>query len=260
MHPTIATALRALALAAAVPLCALPARAQTVAGTVVDSTSGAVVRGAYVALLDPAGHTVGGAESDSLGKFALRAPAAGTYRLRTTHIGYWNATSASVKVGAADALTVQLQIVPRPIEVDGLTISAAAPVRHLAEGGFYRRQRMGFGHYITRDEIAASAAFTLTDLLRRHPGVQVIAVDGETDVLLRSGRTMSLRGICLPSVAIDGNVIRSGGVNAVAGLTTLVPSVLNIEAIEIYNGQGGLPGWASGTVSPCGALLIWMKR
>lgn len=259
----IATALRALALVAAVTLCALPARAQTVVGTVVDSTSGAAIRGVYVALLDPAGHAVSGTESDSLGKFALRAPAAGTYRLRTTHLGYWNATSAPVRVGADGALSIQLQVVARPITVDGLTVSAAAPVRHLAEGGFYRRQRMGFGHYITRDEIVASAAFTLTDLLRRHPGAQIITVDGEADdndVILRSGRTMSFRGLCLPSVAIDGNVIRSGGVNAVAGLQTLVPSVLDIEAIEIYNGQGGLPGWASGTVSPCGAILIWTRR
>lgn len=36
-------------------------------------------------------------------------------------------------------------------------------------------------------------------------------------------------------------------------------TVQGIAAIEVYPGQGGMPGWVSGNVSPCGAVLLWTK-
>jgi len=36
-------------------------------------------------------------------------------------------------------------------------------------------------------------------------------------------------------------------------------SVHEIAAIEVYAGQGGLPDWVAGDVSPCGAVLFWTK-
>ncbi len=32
-----------------------------------------------------------------------------------------------------------------------------------------------------------------------------------------------------------------------------------VSAIEVFAGQAGLPAWAGGLKSPCGAILIWTK-
>jgi hypothetical protein len=261
-----ASTLRVLLFTAAATLCALPAPAQTVIGTVTDSTSGTIVPGAYVALLDQAGQTVGGTQSDSLGNFALRAPAAGSYRLRTTQLGYWVATSALIQVGATGALTIKLHLVPRPIELEGISITAAPHVRHLAEAGFYQRQKLGFGRYITRDRIERQFAMRTSDLFRDYPGVQVVVVDqvtGESDVIMRGAAMMTG---CFPTIAVDGSLIRRGGRRNFTGesadfvgLDAVLPSPSEIEAVEIYPSAAGVPGQFAG-ISRCGALLFWTRR
>lgn len=264
-----ASALRVLLLTTAALLCALPAPAQTVIGTVMDSTSGMIVPGAYVALLDQAGQTVGGTQSDSLGNFALRAPAAGSYRLRTTQLGYWVATSALIQVGGTDARNIQLHLVPRPIELEGISITSAPQVRHLAEAGFYQRQKRGFGRYITRERIERQFAMRTSDLFRDYPGVQVVVVDqvtGESDVIMRGAAMMTPPGPCFPTIAIDGSLIRRGGSLEFTGeradfvgLDAVLPSPSEIEAVEIYPSAAGVPGQFAG-ISRCGALLFWTRR
>jgi outer membrane receptor for ferrienterochelin and colicin len=153
--------------------------------------------------------------------------------------------------------------------------------QRLEMAGFYQRQRLGFGSFITRDKIAASPAISLTDLLRRYPGVQVVIDPNslETDVILRGTARLDR---CYPSVAIDGMVVRMGGIAKLllsqslppseqaevekagdsidVGLDTLAPPPEEIEAIELYPSLAGLPPFLVGTTSPCGAVVIWTRR
>jgi hypothetical protein len=276
----IAKALRILILTTAATLCALPLRAQIIHGTVVDGTSGATVRGAHIALLDLEGRTLGVAQSDSDGKFALRAPGEGRYLLRATHFAYVHAVTPAFEVSAAASVAIAFQLAPDPVRFDPLSVVVERREQRLEIAGFYQRQRLAFGKFITREKIAASPAISLTDLLRRYPGVQVVIDPNslETDLILR-GTTSDDR--CYPSVAIDGMVVRAGGfakqllgqflppsekeeekagVSIEFGLDTLAPPLDEIEAIELYPSLAGLPPFLVGRASPCGAVVIWTRR
>jgi hypothetical protein len=258
MHPTIAATLRILILTTAATLCALPLRAQIIHGTVVDGTSGATVRGAHIALLNLEGRTLGVAQSDSDGKFALRAPGEGRYVLRATHFAFVHAVTPAFELGAAATVRVEFELAPDPIRFDPLTVIAERRQQLLEMAGFYQRQRIGFGKFITRDKIEASHAIYIADVLRRYPGVTLVRHpdSGEPEVILRGSAMQSL---CFPSVMIDGMVVRHGGAGDVS-LESLVPSPDEVEAIEVYPGLAGVPPQLTGMNSPCGALVFWMRR
>jgi hypothetical protein len=233
---------------------------QTIRGTVVDSASGQVVKGAYVGILNPAGSPLSRTVTDSAGRFMLRAPAAGRFQLRTELMGYGSLISHPIEVGWESTTTILLQVVFRPITIDSLTVVTS--IGHLERAGFYDRRELGFGHFITRDRIEARLATNLIDLLRGYPGVSVVKIgppSNDSDVVMRSGGQMFLRGTCLPSVAIDGKVVRRGGIEE-AGLDAVLPSPLQVDAIELYLDGAGLPAWAAGGLSPCGAILVWTRR
>jgi hypothetical protein len=253
---TIAPAFRVLALTIAATLCALPLRAQVIVGTVVESISGTTVKGASIALLNLEGQTLVETHTDAEGKFALRAPGAGRYRVRTTHFAYVHAISEPFDVEAAATIMVEFRLARDAIRLDPLTVSVARRLQRLQMEGFYQRQRMGFGKFITRDQIEASPTYSVTHLLRKYPGVQVIRDPdtGEFDVTFRGAATLDT---CLPSVMIDGIVVRHSGSGGF-GLDSI--SLDEIEAIEVYTGLAGLPPQLAGMNSFCGAIVFWMRR
>jgi hypothetical protein len=57
---------------------------------------------------------------------------------------------------------------------------------------------------------------------------------------------------------IDGMVVRHSGGGG--SLDSLIPSLDEIEAIEVYTGSAGLPPQLAGMTSPCGAIIFWMRR
>lgn len=89
---------------------ALPARAQVVTGVLVDSASGMPVNGAIVALLDSLSTQHGGAFTDAQGRFELRAPSSGAWRVRAERVGYRSTTTPlfSLSAGGSRALRVPL--------------------------------------------------------------------------------------------------------------------------------------------------------
>lgn len=103
-----------IAVVAVLALLLLPsaARGQSVTGSVVDSATGAPVRGIVVLLLDTAGTRRNATLVDSLGRFALRAPGAGTYRIRSQKIGVASTTSAPVLLTGAAPVTMTMRVSP----------------------------------------------------------------------------------------------------------------------------------------------------
>jgi hypothetical protein len=86
------------------------ARAQAVAGEVVDGVTGAPLPNAVVVLLDTARARFGAALTDSAGRFTLTAPAAGTFLVRAERVGSTSATSAPLALAVGDTARVRLAL------------------------------------------------------------------------------------------------------------------------------------------------------
>src|SRR5205807_1943606 len=119
---------------------------------------------------------------------------------------------------------------PRVIVVIAALVSVASPVEYQTLRGtvwdttseqpvlsahvvgFYRRQRMRFGHIVTRADMDKLNTVVMTDVLHGMAGVQVVCRRSRLcDVAMRAGRTMFVRGVCRPTVVLAGVVLRVGG-------------------------------------------------
>ncbi len=249
-----------LALAAAGILLTSRVRAQSVAGSVLDASSGTGVAAAEVVLLGEAGGQVGRALTGRDGRFVVRAPVAGFYRLRASALGYAPATRDSLDVSSKGEITLVVRIGAQPLPLDTLTATATRLVPWLAQEGFYRRQAQGWGYFLDEKAIDSLHPFKTSDLLYGLAGIRVVCSGSlACDFLTPAGRTMFLRGVCHPSVVLDGIVLRVGGVKLQDGLDQLL-KVSELAAVEIYPSAAGVPVQYSGSTSPCGALIAWSRR
>jgi hypothetical protein len=232
---------------------ASPAWAQTIQGTVLDDEWSVPIETAGVALVAENDSVVAEYITDERGRFVAHLPDSGSYRLRATRIGYTPAMSNAFQLGPGQDALAQLRLQPSPILLDPLAAIVEGQNLSLARVGFYRREAMGFGHILTPEELARKPGLhQLDDLFNSMPGVGVV----------RSGLddfdVFSTRGIpCRMSVAINGQVIQTGGRNRGGTGWSSSVSILNVAAIEVYPGQAGLPVWMAGSRSPCGAVVIW---
>ena len=113
-------------LRAALPLAAFlcfaaPAAAQVLRGQVVRAETDRAVRGALVVLLDEQGVQRGAVLTDSTGRYLVRAPAAGAYRLRAEVVGLPVVTTEAIQLAEG-------QTVSRRVEISGVPI-ALEPLR-----------------------------------------------------------------------------------------------------------------------------------
>ena len=246
-------------------LAAQPASAQVLGGTVLDSASGKPVVRARVVVLDSAGRGLFAAVTGADGKFSFHLPSAAEYRVRVSRIGYPSRITEPIDISRAVSANVLVRLASTPISLDTVIVVAAPVERRpqfLVDAGFYRRQRMGFGHFLTRSEIDRRDPLILSDLLQGMSGVRVTCTGARRcNVEMRAARSMSLRGICRPSVVLDGVMLQPGGVGTLGdlGLDDLF-NPFNVEALEVYPGPEGVPVQYSGYASPCGAILIWSRR
>ncbi|MCH7564175.1 MAG: carboxypeptidase regulatory-like domain-containing protein [Gemmatimonadetes bacterium] len=232
-----------------------PAWAQTVQGTVLDAESGAPIHTADVVLLAADDRIVGGDITDEEGRFVLRGPGAGSYRLRATRLGFESFTTEAFALEPGQNVLAELRLQLDPIPLDSLVaIVEGQKPRRLVRVGFYKRQAMGFGNFLSPDDIEDIRPVFTTDLFWGMRGVRVRR--GRLD----SFNVVPTRGFCGGlSVSIDGMVVQRGGPGARPADWQSLLHVNDIEAIEVYPSAAGVPAWAAGTVSPCGAILIWTK-
>lgn len=224
-------------------VAARPILAQVVRGTVLDAESGASIDMAQVALLAEDDRVVRQHMTDTAGRFVIRAPNAGVYRLRATRIGYAAFTTDTFALEAGQDTVVELRLPARPVSLDPVeAVVEGQLVPRLVRVGFYRRQANGFGYFLTPEDLEALHPVFLEDLFWRTAGVR----------MLHDGRVVTLRFYqpCSLSVAVDGLVVSDW---------TDVVHVSDIEAIEVYPSPAGVPSWLFGPVSWCGAIVIWTK-
>lgn len=243
------------------------AEAQMLRGTVVDSLSGQPVEGAQVTALAvaevPAGLTV----TNRDGQFAFRVDEAGNYRLRVRRLGYSPRITQPIAVDSSIEVSVRLWLTPVAVPLDTVNVVAEeVPVEtrlgYLVDAGFYRRQRFGWGYYLTRDEIERNHPTILGDVLRDLPGVRVSCANAlNCTVTMRAARTMFMGKVCSPSMVLDGVLLSPGGSQGSSDVGVDSPlKPFNLEAIEVYPGPEGVPVQWGGYLSPCGAIIAWSRR
>ncbi|MDT8341579.1 MAG: carboxypeptidase-like regulatory domain-containing protein [Longimicrobiales bacterium] len=105
------------------PLAAQQAAPATVLGRVSDRDTGTPLVGAFVTLLDGEGVRRAGVLTDEAGRYVMRAPAPGRYRLRASRIGVESAFSVFFEVAAGGVVNRDLQTTAAAVTLAGLEVT-----------------------------------------------------------------------------------------------------------------------------------------
>lgn len=168
-----------------------------------------------------------------------------------TAIGYeeWSFTIS----GPAPVEPVSVWLVPRPIEIAGVSAGVSRVERLLDLRGFYDRERRGVGTFLEiddRDRVRVSEA---SDYLRALPGIRI---DRAREPFFTRGTT-GFKGMCWPLLVLNGFVVREAN-QSYLRFDDVVPAT-DIAAIELFPGGTGAPPQFAGTGSGCGLIMIWTR-
>ena len=225
---------------------------QVVNGRVIDGNTRQPLAAVSLQLLE-GDRAIASATTDSLGRFSLRAPDRGRYRVAATRIGYADAVSNYIELVVGEAVTAEMQLSSEAVKIAPLTLDVPRD-RYLESKGFYERMQSGMGDFMTGEEVRRRNAYSLADLLRGLRGVKIQRLSALNEVYFTGTN-------CLPMIILDGITVRWGGksVGTIQPLEDLVP-VAHIDAIEAYRGGSGVPSEYTGPNASCGVLLIWTRH
>lgn len=236
--------------------------AGTIVGRLFDGESGDPVAAGDVVLLDSDGRAVRHASSREDGRFLIRAPEPGRYRLRVERIGYQTTTSSVLDLTGEEGLSVQYAMTAQAIAIDPITVSVrpeAVVHPRLDFHGYYDRKdyygrRTGFGHFLDGEDLRSNAS-NLLHMLQELPGIRITGAGGPggTEVI-----AVGRRG-CRVNFFLDGHLVRREGraPNSPEVIHQYV-SPSEIIAIEVYPGRM-MPAkfMLVGEGAECTAVAIW---
>ena len=211
-------------------------------GQVVDQLSRQPVIGATVNLIGTRLH----AATDSAGRFSHASLGAGTYILEVRAIGY-GVTSWVLRLSDAEVVDYIFEVAPIDIELDPIVVEGRPGYFQRRMQEFEERRRAGRGIFITHDQIEASHAATMADLLRGVPGVRLNCRSG----ICTAQMTRTAHGVCAADWVVDG-------MPASVSSTPHLP-VVGIVAVEIYRSPNEAPAEFLKADSDCGVIAIWTK-
>lgn len=185
--------------------------------------------------------------TDGSGHFELRSLPVGSHMLEVRRIGFVPQHRV-VQLASQSPTTVGIML-DEPVRVLEAIRVTARTVYSRREVEMARRRRLGFGHFIDREELVRSASMRVADVLRRVPGVRVLPSPSGEVVVFRDGASFS--GPCHPVVYLDG--MRLGTDNDI----NFVTMATSLDAIEVYTSAAQTPPeYWGGT---CGAILLWTR-
>ncbi len=239
---------------------------------VLDRSTGRPVVNAQV-LLDSAGPT---ALSDSTGTARIAEVRPGTHALTVSSLGY-AARHLQLVFVTGTATRADVQLAPQPLPLAALDVAGAPRERFLGGVGFYERERLGGGTFLSGGALATLAVRTnqLVDALRLMKGFRIVPAARGTGWAIINGRGGVLGGACPPAIYLDGIYFAYGpkrdqayapsakqGVprlptGSIINVNEIVP-LASVAAIEAYPN----PAWAPLEYdrNPCGVLLIWTRH
>lgn len=226
-----------LGLLSAAPLVAQSGATFMIAGVVRDSR-GAPLYGAEVRAGDAY------ATSDANGAFTLRQLPLDTVTVRVRRIGYSAALLHVSPPGAAQLIELAVTLTMNAVELGTIVVEGRALDTKLWDAGFYQRQKLGRGRFITPDFWDHFGGAGIGTVLRETPHVVVERQNNADFAYSRSGQHL-----CRMNVFVDGVYVQSaspgvGTERTVAdpgqSLDQIVPRD-DIRAIEIYGTPSSVP-------------------
>lgn len=243
--------IRSMAIAMLSVSMPFPLDAQVVRGTVLDDSTEAVLEGATVALMGPAG-TGRTTVTDSTGRFTLSGRGAGEYALHVERIGYRALRTPPLILDRSDTVDVAIRVAVEAIPLAPLSIVArggpSTVDTRLKKWGYYDRRAQystvgtGTAHFLDIEYIRRRAPARVTDLFRDLHGVR------QVNAGLRTTAVQTTRG-CRMAVYIDGVKMRRGE------LDEWVP-VSSLAAVEVYPGAP-YPLQYAPSPRECGSVVVW---
>lgn len=249
--------------AALVGFClAVPAEAQTLRGTILDSATGSPIELAYVGLFEEGRPLIVAALAGSDGAFELTAPESGAYFLYVARQGYETVMEGVFELGEDGAFDVRVGMQPAPIELAPVYVEAEGGESPLERVGFYDRAVSGRGTFLMGEEIRRTAVERLTDAFFNIPRLQVDLDRPLTGVAaLQAPEIKIIRGageLCSPSLYVDGHIVAFGGRNGQRVRPDDYAAPSEIEAVEIYTRASEVPVTFD-AINDCGVIALWTR-
>jgi TonB-linked SusC/RagA family outer membrane protein len=213
----------------------------TIAGTVVDSTSGAPLPGVNVVIVG----TQQGAASDAEGRFEISSIQPGTYDVKTSFIGYEEEIRRGVSVSAGETTTLDFSLDRGQMGLDEVVV--------VGYGTQERQEVTGsIGSIEDIDEKAESGTYTSVGQLLQgqEPGLQAnIATDADGRTGLQVRGTTSLRASNYPLIVTDGTPFYGD-------FADLNPN--NIKSIDVLKGASAAAAYGASAAN--GVIEIRTKQ
>jgi hypothetical protein len=185
----------------------------------------------------------------SNGTFRLDSVPTGTQSIVVRQLGF-QPISLTVNVTAREPTDMNVALGPTANIMDTVLVTARRNSA-LEQQGFFRRQRSGWGTYITREDVDKRQPMFLTDLLTNVSGVRVVRTASGT--IVRSAANTSLvggSGGCT-RLWVDGaqwGTVMPGDID-----TAVYPSEL--AGVEVYR-PGDVPPKFAG-FGQCLTIVVW---
>ena len=261
---------------------ATSASAQTVRGIVVESGTERPIQLATVLMISSRGDSVAVTLTDDNGFYSVTAPDGGTYMVVSRALGYRSQRDGPMELEDGDVRVLRLNMAPRALGIEGVTVSVSPMDAWLARRGFYERRDTLSGFFMTPEAIAVSDAFFTPELFRTGTGsrtwVDPMAIPwvAEVRMLVNSpslagpnprnslaraddtnhpARGRGGKGGCRPDIYVNDIFQYLGGgyeLDHAAPMDEIV-------AVEIYRGFREPPPKRYRTVYTCGVILIWTE-
>ena len=190
----------------------------------------------------------------------MTAPRLGFFTLSAERIGLAPLATPELEVGLFEAVEVVLRMAHDAVPLEPLVVEARSAIDLGILAGYYERMdrhsKLGFGHILTRDQIADRQALDVADLLRDIPRVRVVAQGSGLSprvVFLGAG------GECSPRVYVNGIHQNRGGATGRSAVVDETVRPYDLEGVEVYRGVGEMPGEYFDD-GHCGVILLWTRR
>lgn len=248
-----------------------------VTGRVLSGAGGAPLPGATVVLGGG-----GTATTDAQGRFTVRGVVAGSQDVTVAHPAHGTRTVKAVVEGSTADLELRLgegmrlaALVTTPYTLDPLRVEASRERRSLDAVGFYERQRMGWGVFLTEEDFRRGAP--LSSVIRTIPGIRVIRhqppgrmgtappvetrlVSSRSNTSVRLGESSNDRAAdqCFFPVFLDGVRIMSDSPEQGQDIDRHLRTG-DVVAIEVYRNGAEVPPQYRTANLACGVVLLWTQ-
>ncbi|MCA2989498.1 carboxypeptidase regulatory-like domain-containing protein [Gemmatimonas sp.] len=203
--------------------------------------SGQPVNGARITLWGTGVET----SANAAGQYQFTNLPEGTYTVEARAVGF-QPHRAPADLQAAREAVVDLTLSALVTNIDTLRVRAnrAVPLDE-----FERRRKLGFGHFLTEEEIRKKGPTYMGDIFRGLPGVVTMPGQFGRDRVLVRGTGMT--GDCAPAIFLNGLYV-----NIEDGDLDNIINPKDVRAIELYARTASIPLQFQ-TRNGCGSAVIW---